>query len=422
MVIIDSPDFTHRVARRVRRANPSIPIVDYVSPSVWAWRPGTRARHAALCRSCPGAAAFRAGGTQEARRPALHLCRSSAGRAGRRVAAERREANAAAMPTRRFCWCLPGSRRSEIKRLPSRSSARSSASPKRSGRSTSSFRRPRILPMSIIARNRELAAASQDRGQARGPPRGIPASRAWRWQNPARSRSSLRLSGVPMVTAYKVSRIEAADRAAADHGAVGDPRQSRAAAKTSCRNSSSRIARRKKLVRCAAAAVPRQPRAPAAGRGLPQARRDHGNRQSRARAPCRRNRSGGSRAQARAACPAFNLMAGSSVKGWRPAAELRNLLPSHRVIEYSACMKPNGHIPKTASNYRGLRLPAGLRPDQCRARPHGRYQRRLDHRAHRHQGAAHPQGRGARHLAYGRGSRARPAASAPGPSRPRSIS
>jgi lipid-A-disaccharide synthase len=43
LVIIDSPDFTHRVARRVRAAAPTVPIVDYVSPSVWAWRPG-RAR------------------------------------------------------------------------------------------------------------------------------------------------------------------------------------------------------------------------------------------------------------------------------------------------------------------------------------------------------------------------------------------
>jgi lipid-A-disaccharide synthase len=43
LVIIDSPDFTHRVARRVRARDPSIPVVDYVSPSVWAWRPG-RAR------------------------------------------------------------------------------------------------------------------------------------------------------------------------------------------------------------------------------------------------------------------------------------------------------------------------------------------------------------------------------------------
>jgi lipid-A-disaccharide synthase len=43
LVIIDSPDFTHRVARKVRAAAPHIAIVDYVSPSVWAWRPG-RAR------------------------------------------------------------------------------------------------------------------------------------------------------------------------------------------------------------------------------------------------------------------------------------------------------------------------------------------------------------------------------------------
>ena len=40
LVIVDSPDFTHRVARRVRALAPAIPIVDYVSPTVWAWRPG----------------------------------------------------------------------------------------------------------------------------------------------------------------------------------------------------------------------------------------------------------------------------------------------------------------------------------------------------------------------------------------------
>src|SRR5205823_5961985 len=43
LIIIDSPDFTHRVARRVRARTPAIPIVDYVSPQLWAWRPG-RAR------------------------------------------------------------------------------------------------------------------------------------------------------------------------------------------------------------------------------------------------------------------------------------------------------------------------------------------------------------------------------------------
>ena len=39
-MIIDRPDFTHRVARLARKALPELPVVDYVSPSVWAWRPG----------------------------------------------------------------------------------------------------------------------------------------------------------------------------------------------------------------------------------------------------------------------------------------------------------------------------------------------------------------------------------------------
>src|SRR6201996_6730468 len=43
LVIIDSPDFTHRVARRVRARDASIPIIEYVSPTVGAWGTG-RAR------------------------------------------------------------------------------------------------------------------------------------------------------------------------------------------------------------------------------------------------------------------------------------------------------------------------------------------------------------------------------------------
>ena len=40
VVIIDAPEFTHAVAKRIRKRRPGIPIVDYVSPTVWAWRPG----------------------------------------------------------------------------------------------------------------------------------------------------------------------------------------------------------------------------------------------------------------------------------------------------------------------------------------------------------------------------------------------
>lgn len=43
VVVIDSPEFTHMVSKRIARRAPGIPIVDYVLPSVWAWRQG-RAR------------------------------------------------------------------------------------------------------------------------------------------------------------------------------------------------------------------------------------------------------------------------------------------------------------------------------------------------------------------------------------------
>jgi lipid-A-disaccharide synthase len=40
LVTIDSPDFSLRVAKKVRATAPAVPIVHYVCPSVWAWRPG----------------------------------------------------------------------------------------------------------------------------------------------------------------------------------------------------------------------------------------------------------------------------------------------------------------------------------------------------------------------------------------------
>jgi len=40
LIIIDSPEFTHPIAKRVRKKQPNIPIINYVSPTIWAWRPG----------------------------------------------------------------------------------------------------------------------------------------------------------------------------------------------------------------------------------------------------------------------------------------------------------------------------------------------------------------------------------------------
>ena len=40
IILIDSPDFNHRVAKKVKRHLPDVPIVCYVAPTVWAWRQG----------------------------------------------------------------------------------------------------------------------------------------------------------------------------------------------------------------------------------------------------------------------------------------------------------------------------------------------------------------------------------------------
>ena len=46
LVLIDAPDFTHRVAHKVRARLPGLPIVKYVAPTVWVWRPGRAHRMA----------------------------------------------------------------------------------------------------------------------------------------------------------------------------------------------------------------------------------------------------------------------------------------------------------------------------------------------------------------------------------------
>ncbi|HEY4943912.1 MAG TPA: lipid-A-disaccharide synthase [Rhizomicrobium sp.] len=38
VVLIDSPDFNHRIARKLRRLAPEIPVINYVAPQVWASR------------------------------------------------------------------------------------------------------------------------------------------------------------------------------------------------------------------------------------------------------------------------------------------------------------------------------------------------------------------------------------------------
>lgn len=48
VVTIDSPDFCLRVLKHARARHPDLPVVHYVAPSVWAWRPKRAARMAPL--------------------------------------------------------------------------------------------------------------------------------------------------------------------------------------------------------------------------------------------------------------------------------------------------------------------------------------------------------------------------------------
>lgn len=48
LVTIDSPGFNQAVAKRVRAHDPSIKLIHYVAPTVWAWKPGRAKKYAAL--------------------------------------------------------------------------------------------------------------------------------------------------------------------------------------------------------------------------------------------------------------------------------------------------------------------------------------------------------------------------------------
>jgi len=48
LITIDSPDFSFRVAKRLKAENARVPLIHYVAPSVWAWRPGRAKKIAAF--------------------------------------------------------------------------------------------------------------------------------------------------------------------------------------------------------------------------------------------------------------------------------------------------------------------------------------------------------------------------------------
>lgn len=119
IITIDSPDFCLRVVSKIKEALPDVPVVHYVAPSVWAWRPE---RAEKMARSVDHVLALlpfeppymqAAGmscdfvGHPAVREPKLTQAQLAAFRSSHKI-----EANRGPVLT-----LLPGSRRGEIKRI-----------------------------------------------------------------------------------------------------------------------------------------------------------------------------------------------------------------------------------------------------------------------------------------------------------------
>ncbi|GAB2182825.1 lipid-A-disaccharide synthase [Roseibium sp. LAB1] len=202
LVIVDSPDFTHNVAKRVRKRAPHIPIVGYVSPSVWAWRPGRARKMSVYVDDLLALLPFEPDVHRKLGGPRTHYV----GHPLSENASELRPSEGERAPVdgdEKFLLVLPGSRRSEIDRLLDDFGA------------TVSRVRDKIPGLKVVL---PAVAHLEDRirqGTAGWPVpvevvTGLDAKRAaFRKAHAALAASGtvsleLALSGVPMVVAYKV--------------------------------------------------------------------------------------------------------------------------------------------------------------------------------------------------------------------------
>lgn len=206
LVIIDSPDFTHRVAKRVRKTLPYLPVVDYVSPTVWAWRPGRAAKMRAYVDHLLALLPFEPDAHKRLGGPACtYVGHPLIERIGEmRPPADAPDLREAAPPT---LLVLPGSRRSEIERLSDDFAGAVARVVERCG--------PLDVVLPAVAHLEGLIREKTARWPH--PPR-IVTGEAAKYEAFRRARAALAASGtvtlelalaqIPMVVAYKVSPVE----------------------------------------------------------------------------------------------------------------------------------------------------------------------------------------------------------------------
>lgn len=208
LVIIDSPGFTHAVASRVRKRMPHLPIVDYVSPSVWAWRPWRAARMRPFIDHVLALLPFEPEAHRRLNGPAC----TYVGHPLIERLVELRPGpaeSAARMTGPPVLAILPGSRRSEIERLMPVFGAVLARLTQRFG--------PIEAVLPAVTRHRALIERLALAWEA---PVTLVHGEAAKHATFRRARAALAasgtvtlelaLAGVPMVVAYKVSRIEEA--------------------------------------------------------------------------------------------------------------------------------------------------------------------------------------------------------------------
>lgn len=118
LITIDSPDFSLRVAKKLRAAAPSIPVVHYVCPSVWAWRPGRAPAMRAYVDRILCVLPFEPEALERLEGPkGVYVGHRLATHPGVLAARSAQQGRAADEAAPRQLLVLPGSRRGEVRRL-----------------------------------------------------------------------------------------------------------------------------------------------------------------------------------------------------------------------------------------------------------------------------------------------------------------
>jgi lipid-A-disaccharide synthase len=208
LVIIDSPEFTHRVARRVRARAPAIPIVDYVCPSVWAWRPGRARAMRSYVDQVLALLPFEPAAMQRLDGPACSFVGHplSERAAQLRPNAEEARRRLADPP---LLLVLPGSRASEVRRMAGVFGEAAALVAKRAGGLEM------VVPSVPRLADAVKAAVASWRIPARVVTEPDQKDAAFRMARVALTKSGtstleLAVAGIPMVAAYKVPLFEEA--------------------------------------------------------------------------------------------------------------------------------------------------------------------------------------------------------------------